>query len=322
MLSELKLIHVLVESDQPCEIPLKELQSTQGYYNPFILRTCQRLVFISFDQSTTNTFMNTLNTAKINDYEILEGHEAYRMLLQIICGLKSKLTAEHEIVHQFKLAYLDYIQSQNKDSKLLQLLEKLFKDAKTIRSKYLQGLGQKTYSGLVRKILLKNYNAKKVLILGSGALATDLINQLKGKLEVFIAARNTQKVQELVTEHNIRSISWENLNDIANYSFIINTIGTNISLFDMDFYLQWTDKHQSSAKLFIDFGSPSPLAEEIRKKKDIFKLDEIFEQGKNIDQNKIKQVNIAFEEIDSLAYQRHLYFSQNLLKNNKSSLSF
>src|SRR5690606_16003183 len=116
-------------------------------------------------------------------------------LLEIICGLKSKLLGENEIVGQFKASYHNYASTKNKSTELLRIIEKLFKDAKEIRTDYLLGLCQKTYSSIARKHIVSINKADHVLILGSGQLAEDLINQFKKKVTVFISARNTQKVE-------------------------------------------------------------------------------------------------------------------------------
>src|SRR5690606_35521963 len=142
----------------------------------FILKTCQRTVIVSLEAHS-----DLLN----NCTHVNQGTEAYRYLLEVICGLKSKLVGENEIVGQFKDAYKAYLQNGNRDNRLISILEKLFKDAKEIRSQYLVGLCQKTYSSIARKHIVGKQNAKQVLILGSGSLAEDLINQFKKKTEVF-----------------------------------------------------------------------------------------------------------------------------------------
>ena len=83
----------------------------------FVLRTCQRTLVIS-----TSYFPKEINRAQ----EVVSGKEAYKLLLEIICGLQSKLVGENEIVGQFKAAYQNYVESSEKCTVLLHILEKLF----------------------------------------------------------------------------------------------------------------------------------------------------------------------------------------------------
>ena len=87
----------------------------------FILKTCQRSLVLSL-----NNF--PFKYKELPSHELQSADSAYIYLLETICGLKSKLIGENEIVGQFKEAYKIYSQSDLKDTKLLLILEKLFKD--------------------------------------------------------------------------------------------------------------------------------------------------------------------------------------------------
>lgn len=274
-----------------------ELQNASS----FILATCQRTLVLS--------------TQKIEEtsqypFEHKKGKEAYAYLLEIICGLQSKLIGENEIVSQFKTAYRDYSKQdkETRDSNILRVLEKLFQDSKDIRTKYLIGLSQKTYSSLARKILLSKHHAKSVLILGSGQLAEDMINQLKKKVPVYIVARNQEKVKELKEKHFIESCDW---NDVVNksfnfaseYSFIVNTIGCKHEVLTSSFFEKW-EKHQE--KCFVDLASPSPYKEAPVTDSAFYKLDDIFELGAIHEEKKQKQINKAKSYLESVALKREM----------------
>ena len=53
----------------------------------FVLKTCQRTLLIS-----TSYFPEELSNSK----ELLSGTEAYKLLLEIICGLQSKLVGTQQ----------------------------------------------------------------------------------------------------------------------------------------------------------------------------------------------------------------------------------
>ena len=75
------------------------------------------------------------------DYQEYEGQMAYMFLLETICGLKSRMLGENEIVSQFKEAFALYLAKEDKNPYIIQVFEKLFKDAKEIRTKYLDRIG-------------------------------------------------------------------------------------------------------------------------------------------------------------------------------------
>lgn len=257
----------------------------------FILKTCQRSLVLSFD-------IYPFKTQSIPAHELHHGEEAYLYLLETICGLKSKLIGENEIVGQFKEAYKVYAQSTLKNTKLLLILEKLFKDAKDIRTQYLIGISQKTYASLTRKHLIQKAKADHVVVVGSGALAEDLINQFKKKAQVSICARNSIKVRELAELHNLTIIPWENRQTLVNSPYIANTIGTKEIIFDLEFFKLW--KTNNPAGIFVDLGSPSVISTNLTLAEGVVRLEDIFDEGAIVEgqkQYQIEQARLAMQDI-------------------------
>jgi glutamyl-tRNA reductase len=257
----------------------------------FILKTCQRSLVLSFD-------IYPFKTQSIPAHELHHGEDAYLFLLETICGLKSKLIGENEIVGQFKEAYQVYAQSTLKNTKLLLILEKLFKDAKDIRTQYLIGISQKTYASLTRKHLIQKAKADHVVVVGSGALAEDLINQFKKKAQVSICARNSIKVRELAELHNLTIIPWENRQTLVNSPYIANTIGTNEIIFDLEFFKLW--KTNNPTGVFVDLGSPSVISTNLTLAEGVVRLEDIFNEGAIVEgqkQYQIEQARLAMQDI-------------------------
>jgi glutamyl-tRNA reductase len=271
--------------------------------NTFILKTCQRTLVLAFD---VHPFLH----AKIPDYELSEGQNAYLFLLETICGLKSKLIGENEIVGQFKEAYKIYASSTLKDTRLLLILEKLFKDAKDIRTQYLIGISQKTYASLTRRHLIQKARATHVVIMGSGHLAEDLINQFKKKATVSLCARNTTRVQELAQLHKINIIPWEERHSIVHEPFIANTIGHDSVLWDEDFFSEWSSKHEKA--LFLDLGSPSVIRTELQAQHGVIRLDDIFAEGAIVEDQKQQQIELARAAMLSITHKRISLFEAKL----------
>ncbi len=257
----------------------------------FILSTCQRTMILSMNHDPLR------HPEKLPPHELVSGEAAYLYLLETICGLKSKLIGENEIVGQFKEAYKLYASTTLKDNKLLTVLEKLFKDAKDIRTQYLIGISQKTYASLTRRHFQKA-RALHVVIVGSGMLAEDLINQLKKKVRVSICARNSERVKELAAQHKITVIPWENRHELVNESYIANTIGAQNVLFDEAFFSAW------EKGLFVDLGSPSVISTKLGVSEGVIRLQDIFDEGAVVETQKEQQITLAREAMITITHKR------------------
>lgn len=270
----------------------------------FVLKTCQRTLVLSFDSFP-------FKTNSLPNYSIYKGSEAYLFLLETICGLKSKLIGENEIVGQFKEAYQIYAQSTFKDTKVLRVLEKLFQDAKDIRTKYLVGISQKTYASITRKHFIQRSKAKHIVIFGSGMLAEDLINQFKKKAKISICARNEQRVQELSTIHALEIIPWEERSSLVRQAFIANTIGHNSILFNQTFFEAW--ENNNSDRLFVDLGSPSVIKTDLGLSSGVVRLQDIFNEGAIVEGQKEYQINLAKAAMVEVTKKRMNLFQKKLL---------
>lgn len=275
----------------------------------FELRTCQRTLVLSFH---SNPFLSS----DLPNHEIVMGTEAYIFLLETICGLKSKLIGENEIVGQFKEAYQIYAASTLKDTRVLMVLEKLFKDAKDIRTQFLIGISQKTYASLTRRHIIQKAKAKHVVVVGSGALAEDLINQFKKKAKVSICARNTEKAIELARIHGLEIIPWEQRHQLSSSPFIANTVGTQEIIFDKDFFATWS---QQKTRIFVDLGSPSSIDTKLDINSGVVRLDDIFREGAIVQDQKEKQIAMAKAAMIDITMKRQSLFEE---KFNKSSELF
>jgi glutamyl-tRNA reductase len=273
----------------------------------FVMKTCQRTLVLNLSKAEF-----TWEESSICE-DSLKGEKAYIYLLEIICGLKSRLLGENEIVSQFKSSYKDYIAQADRSCNLLLILEKLLQDAKKIRTQYLLGLSQKTYSSIARKAIC-SYNPKSVLILGSGQLAEDLINQFKKKTTVFISARNDERTKKLMKLHGINQIPWKDFTQYSEFPFIVNSIGGNgQKLISEDFFNSWS-QFNANDKLFIDLGSPSIIQTSLPFSEGVMRLEDIFNQGAIHEQHKMTQVDKAKQAMVELSKQRNYVLQRKLAK--------
>ncbi|OIQ17915.1 MAG: hypothetical protein BM556_10855 [Bacteriovorax sp. MedPE-SWde] len=287
MLHAIKLLHI---QGSTAELD-KALLEEKGI---FLLKTCQRALIVK-----TSPIIETHQA--LGEYH--EGKEAYKFLLETICGLKSKLQGENEIVSQFKEAYHNYLQTEVRSSVILRVLEKLFKDAKEIRRDYLVKIGQQSYAGIARRIVQTKYDSGRVLILGSGQLAKDVLKLLQKRYEISISARSPEKVQQIMLEHphlDITYVPWEDQAQYQDFSTIVNTIGAQVTLFNHDFFSPRCTKRN----IFIDLGSPSVIQTPYTKDHGVFRLTDIFSHGEALDKEKKVKIDSAFSAIDGLVDRR------------------
>ncbi|MBD65480.1 MAG: hypothetical protein CME62_09755 [Halobacteriovoraceae bacterium] len=279
-------------------VELPELKNT----DVFTLKTCQRIVVVALKESPTNQILFK------HEGRVFNGTEAYQFLLEVICGLKSKLVGENEIVGQFKTAYKEFCSGDVVNSSILLVLEKLLKDAKEIRSKYLIGICQKTYASVARKHMINKHHADEVLVLGSGSLAEDLINQFKKKAKVYISARNFEKVNKLANKHDLQIIPWKNIYLFQNFSHIANTIGAEETLLDQQFFETWAKKH--SQRFFVDLSSGCCIQSSFSYAQGLMTLQDIFAEGAIHESRKKEQLKLAQLKMEEIVQKRYIHLKQ------------
>ncbi len=287
------------------QVPFYQNSKTGKSSIPFVMKTCQRTLVISTQPLKIESASTSLTST-----------EAYRYILEMLCGLKSRLIAEHEIVSQYKTFLSQYLSYINRDPELIPYLQKLLQDCKSIRSNHLIGISQKTYAALSRKILrTHDYdNETNILIYGSGQLAEDLINQFKKSSNVFVTGRNQEKVSKLTKQHDVSAFEWKNFNGYLDFRFQLNTIGTEENIFDSEFSLSW-NKHHGKKGVIIDLGEPSPYenAQTITEAQ-YYGLDQIFEKGAIENAEKKKKIVQAGEAIKELSLRRYQWFETQFQK--------
>ncbi|MGE4133141.1 MAG: hypothetical protein AB7F86_15975 [Bdellovibrionales bacterium] len=133
------------------------------------------------------------------DDEIYSQAAAYSFLLEVICGLHSPIVGETEVFGQFKTFAKDWLKQDEKRGPLIQ---RLFNDAKEIRTRYLSGLGHQSYGSWLRK----RVQGSDVHILGAGQLVQEIAPHLvKVARSVIVHARRPEQVKIINVE--IRSLA-------------------------------------------------------------------------------------------------------------------
>lgn len=154
----------------PKSAPMPPLYSEQQRVRLLEFETCQRRIWIDLHG--------------LSESPSHQGERAYSFLLEVICGLHSRIFGETEILGQFK-AFV------KKHPELSPWSSWLLEDAKTIRSRWLRDVGAHSYGSVVRKWCASK---KRITILGTGQLSAKLTPWLKEATQV--RSRNLEKLPE------------------------------------------------------------------------------------------------------------------------------
>jgi glutamyl-tRNA reductase len=124
---------------------------------------------------------------------VLDGADAYRVVLEIACGLRSPLVGETEVMGQFRafVARVERLDAQW--APLKAFCRHLLPNAKAVRTHHLTGLGTRSYRVLAARHLR---HVECIAILGAGHLARQLVPALASH-RVGIYCRRPASVADL-----------------------------------------------------------------------------------------------------------------------------
>jgi glutamyl-tRNA reductase len=129
---------------------------------------------------------------------VLEDTEAYRVLLEIVCGLRSPLVGETEVMGQFRAFVARVERLDHQWSPLKAFCRHLLPNAKAVRTHHLTGLGSRSYGVLAARHLRQ---FERIAILGAGHLTRQLVPAL-GSHRVAIYCRRPAAAADLRTRHH------------------------------------------------------------------------------------------------------------------------
>jgi glutamyl-tRNA reductase len=116
------------------------------------------------------------------------GLDAHRALVEICSGLQSPLFGETEVFGQFR-AFRETAPLSPVWQSLLSAVEE---DVRKLRRKFLTDIGSQSYGSLARRHLPAG---SRVVVVGSGRLAKDLLPWLEG-MQLTLVARSPEKALE------------------------------------------------------------------------------------------------------------------------------
>src|SRR6266436_8844986 len=163
-------------------------------------QTClRRILFLNSNENRAVIEATEIGKVVPPTVEVFRGQEAYRFLLEVICGLNSPIVGETAVMGQFKEFSLQARFPKTPWGAFLhRLMSNLLMDAKRVRHDHLQGIGSQSYGSLVRQQVK---GMPTVAVLGAGKLAREILPWLIGKTKVRLFYRNWQHAKDLLKEY-------------------------------------------------------------------------------------------------------------------------
>lgn len=279
---ELALLHRSF-ADHHCAISEHDWL-TINLSSPIEWRTCLRQIF----------FLNSTEIHLVPEAwgEILTGQKAMTFILSVLCGLKSKVKGETEILGQFK-KFIDEnsVVPGLRDPSLKQ---NILKEVKTLRDQYISGLGASSYGSLLRKKLLAN---DQITIVGAGQIAQDLLPWFK-KWNTQLLCRDPRKYLNLKSQYSHLTI-----NPLCNQTSVEASVTSDVLIIAAPLSSsevnQLIRKHKSYPRMIIDFRSESESSTQdfLDINSEIFLLNDLFNDLSKTQQFATEQLKSAEDAI-------------------------
>jgi len=269
-------------------------------------KTCMRTLYIG------DVRIFDISQAQFSPYyKVYIGYEAYKLLLEIVSGIRSRLLGETEVLAQFKEVLKNQALPQNSlGDYLKKLRDQIIEDSRKIRSGHLRFLGDQSYGGLANRYLK---TSKDVALLGTGNLAVKVLPWLLEKnRRVTIIGRNLEKLQEVAGKYPVHILHLDKFVPVGEQAIVIaapisvqnmipsfkeNTIVVDFREDDKKDIFPSSINYISFESMLNSLKAQEERNKELRKKLEIV-VSEIAEERENESQNFI----YGWEDIPCLSY--------------------
>lgn len=180
--------------------------------------TCMRSIYLS-DERILEDHEN-LDT--IQGFEIYRGFSAYSFLVEVVCGLHSKLYGESEIQAQFRDRFSPpQLGNSAFELSILRLRDQVLEHSKIIRTQFLTGIGRMSYGSLA-ETWIRGFS--KVHLFGTGNLAESLLPYLvQSNRRITVYGRNVQRLEFFESKFDIQIKNWESYSPDSSPVIIAST---------------------------------------------------------------------------------------------------
>ncbi len=206
------------------------------------------------------------NPIKFNGYKIRRGREALKHLFKVASGIDSMIVGENEIALQVKNAFETAIKENHSNRELTLAFERALKLAKKARSETKINYGKISLPSIAVDFIIKKYNPKKILVLGSGMLGGKIAKALSRKNvdEIIVSNRHYKRAKELAEKVSGKAAKLDNIKKLLNKADIVfSTTACPIPI------LHKKDIPKNKKLVIVDLAVPNDVDESVDKMKNV-----------------------------------------------------
>ncbi|MDP3041343.1 MAG: glutamyl-tRNA reductase [Candidatus Omnitrophota bacterium] len=275
-----------------------------------ILSTCNRMeIYAVAGQENdcigpVKDFLSRFHNLCLSDYEnifyVYKDRRAIEHLFRVAAGLDSMVVGEMEILGQVKKAYQDARVSCSTGKILNRLLEKVFNNAKKIRTDTSVGRGAVSVSSVairLAKKILGSLSDKVALIIGAGLVGEQLVFYLKknGIKNILVANRTLEKAKILTHKFAATAVDFDDFRQrLGEVDIVITSIGAPHCIIRKEDMLNLIPKRKLKPLFIIDLAVPRDVEEEVGKIDNVY-LYNIDDLQKIVEQN----ISLRKDELDT-----------------------
>lgn len=222
----------------------------------FILATCHRLTFLSYDVKSNRLIqllMSLEPELNKNHLLCLEDDRAVRHWFAAACGLKSRTIGEHEVLGQFRQAYAN---SDHLAPEVSELVKRAIHTGKRARTetkiaRYSTSLTSLTEHRITS--VFQEVKTLKILIFGTGDMSRLVLQMLKrlAVRHIYIVSKDLARATKFCELPNSEAL------DYGQYHQVLSQVDVVIGATWTDHYLiNDSDSQFHKNQLFIDLGMP------------------------------------------------------------------
>ncbi len=270
-----------------------------------VWKTCLRQVIFCTESELKNISNRSSCLLESSD-EILRGDIALAFLLEVLCGLRSPIFGETEVLGQFR-NFIDTRKRQNDPlfADHQKWLHFIIFEVKRIRAEHLHSFGSQTYGSLLSRYT-KSFDT--ITLFGSGQLASEIIPWLSDKKMVQILCRNTKKLS--VKLPNICEINHRVMVQLYQNAFIQGDVLVIAAPVSDEMILQILDRQEARPCAIYDLrGEDNLLALTIQQRFPHIKFMGLQKFFTEMEENK-KEIEIKRHIISGLIKEKTQEFMQ------------
>ncbi|MGL4946679.1 MAG: glutamyl-tRNA reductase [Cetobacterium sp.] len=249
-----------------------------GYVN---LSTCLRVEYY-LELAKNYSLEEFEKDMALENIFIKQGHDAVNYLFRVTCGFESVIKGEDQILAQIKKAQFTSMENRLSSSNINVIFNKAIELGKKFRNQSKichNALSLEAISLKFIKNIVSDMKNKRILILGLGDLAKDLM-ELLAKEEynsLTITNRSYHKALEFSDIYNANVISFEDkLEEVAKSDIIISATSAPHAIIKKDEILPMINLEKEY--VFLDLAVPRDIEEDLNSLKNInlYNIDDVW----------------------------------------------